>query len=365
MSGHDELQQALPERAIEAPVPGSSAPGGVPAFPLVAAVGNRALSRAIAGGAGRQAMIASGGRLVVARAPGAVTPAPLTIAMERELSDNDKKRLQTSVMPRLRGAATQLTSPKKADLPGIARHLKPLEAMLNGFAADGEAGATLATVADDVRAVALAVESKAGGMKPAIFRAISRWQAAQRQLGSARGALQAELTRVSRSVKPGEGDPEGFDREQVIQDMSHLKALQAQTGNAVRDLVEAPRNEEGLFTVLETNAPLVDEIDAMGSLATGAANNAVEAARLAVRDGIASLMPFAVPESDFLRQMRQALQSAANALAGLVGDDAEEVEPDPDPDGKPAVDPTPPFDPAPSPNPLPPPPPPPIPPPGP
>lgn len=362
MAGHDTAHEALTESASPAPAQAPAAPQGSPIVGLAAAVGNRSMARAVAAGTAPRAMIAPDGRMVVARAP-TVTPAPSAVIArdDRKLTDNDKARLRTMVVARLRGAVGQLADPKKADMPRIARHLKPVEATLNGFAAGGEAGGTISSAAEEVRSVALAVESAGGGMKPAIFRAVSRWQAAQRQMGAARSAIQGELIKAERAKKKAasDPDPEGPDREQWLQDISHIKALQTQTGNAVKDLVEAPRNEEGLLAVLETNVAVLDELDALGSLDIEPANALLDAARQAFTDGVATLTPFALKRDDFLREMRQTLQNAANTIATLVGDATEEVEPDPDADPTPAPPPVPP-DPAPSPNPLPPPPPPPT-----
>ncbi len=352
---HEELTERTPQ--------GPAAPGGgspAPLLGIVSAVGNRSLARAVAGGLVPPAMVVPGGRLVVARAP-TVTPAPAAVARDdRELTENDKTRLRTLVVGRLNAAVPQLQDPKKADLPRIARHLKPVEGVLNSFAAGGEAQATLASVADEVRAHSLAIASSAGTVKAAVGRARNRWQAAQRALGAARSQIQGELVRRQRQdakAKAGE-PPAEDDREQLIQDASHLKAVQAQAGNAVTDLAEAPRNEEGLGAMLELNIAVADEMDAMGTLAFAPAQTELDRAKQAFRDGVSALAPFAMPRTDFLREMRQGLQRAVNQIAALVGDAEGEVEADPDTEPAPAPPPDDPG-PAPSPNPLPPPPPPP------
>ncbi len=345
---HEQVVERLPEAPGAAPSPAGAE--AMSFLGVASAVGNRSLARAVATG--------SVPRGVIARAP-AVTPAPLTIAMDRELSENDKERLRKMALNRLRGAILDLQNPKKTDIPRIARHLKPLPAIIFGFAADGEVGQTLDRVATEVSLAATAIESSAGSMKPAIFRALAKWQSAQRHLGAARSAIQGELNALNRK-KAGEEDPEGTDREQMIQDMAHLKGQQSQIGNAIKDVSAAPRNQEGLAEALELNAPVLEEIQTLKGIKPAAASSRVDAAESDYQNGIAILAPFAMDQKDFLREMRQQLGKAANDLATLVGDATEEVEPDPDPD-TPVVDPNPPPDPppAPSPNPLPPPPPPP------
>ncbi|MGE3139855.1 MAG: hypothetical protein AB7O53_10370, partial [Thermoleophilia bacterium] len=346
MSAREPAHEPLVDRLPEAPgaAPSPAGPAALPFLGVAAAVGNRSLARAVATG--------SVPRGVIARAP-TVTPAPLTIAMDRELSEGDKARLRTMAVARLRGAVTDLQSPKKSDIPRIARHLKPLPAIIGGFAADGETGATLQRVASNVSLAVQAISSAAGTMKPAIFRAVAKWQSAQRHLGAARSAIQGEMNVLNRK-KPAEPDPEGTDREGMIQDMAHLKGQQSQIGNAVKDLAAAPRNQEGLAEVLELNAANLDELDTLADVKPAKAATHVEAAKAEFESGIAFLAPFAMDQKDFLREMRQELARAANELATLAGDATEEVEPDPDTD-TPTVDPTPPPDPAPSPNPLPPP----------
>ena len=315
MAAQEPAREALTERPPEAPAAATAI--RAPMGGLLSAAGNRAIARAVSTGTPVHELVAPGGRRAIARAP-AVTPAPAArIARDdRELTENDKQRLRTMVVARLRGAVPRLTDPKKADLPRIARHLKPVEAILNGFAAGGAAGGTLSAAADEVRMVALALESAGGSMKAAIGRAVTRWQAAGRQLGAARSAIAGELAALSRR-KPGEPEPEGVDREQMIQDISHLTALQQQIGNAVRDLAEAPRNEEALKGVLDTHVSLTDEMAALENLYPAAADTRIDAALQAFTDGVAALAPFALAlswsasaaDEDALRKMRAAAKS--------------------------------------------------------
>ncbi len=352
----EEIHGVSAERPTGAPAP----PVPIEVLGSASAAGNRSIARAVGSAGGERVLIGPAGRLVVARAPAPSAAPARTVARddppagERQLSENDKRRLRTMAVARLRGAVTLLKDPAKSDLPRISRQLTPVEQALLGFAVGGEAGATLDGAAAQVRMVAIAVGSAAGNVKTAVARGVARWQAAQRQLGAARSAIAGELARLNRA-KPGTPDPEGVDREQMIQDMAHLKALQAQMGNAVRDLVEAPRNEEGLAAVLEGNLSLDEEMGSLGELSTASALAPVAAARRAFTDGVATLAPFAMKPDDFLREMRTTLQTAANSIAALVGDEEEAVEGEEQKDTPPPVPP----DPAPSPNPLPPPPPPP------
>ena len=357
MTTREPAREALTERLPEAPeTPRPTTAGSMPLLGGVAAAGNRSLARAVAAGTVPRGLVAPTGRVALARAP-TITPAPRMVATQRELSENDKNRLRSMVVSRLRGAVVQLREPKKSDIPRIARHLKPLPSIVAGFAADGEAGATLDRVAGEVGLTVQALDSSAGAMKPAIFRAVARWQSAQRHLGAARSHIQGDLAALNRQ-KPGQADPEGVDREQMIQDMTHLKAMQAQVGAAIKDLAEAPRNQEGLAEALELNVGILEELATLTEMKPAGAASRAEAAEADFEAGVAVLAPHSMARDDFLREARQSLQRAANDIAALVGESSEEVEPDPDPD-TPVVDPTPPPDPAPSPNPLPPPPPPP------
>ena len=118
---------------------------------------------------------------------------------------------------------------------------------------------------------------------------------------------------------------------------------------------------------METAATLIEQFDSFKP-AEGEVPASMQAARKAMLDGIARIIPLALGKEEVIKEVKEGLARVANKLAGLSG---AEVEPDPeagpsdpvkgaDPD-EPAPAPAPAPEPAPSPNPLPPPPPPPLP----
>jgi hypothetical protein len=258
------------------------------------------------------------------------------------LDESQKARLTAMAIGPIRGAAARLGTGERSEVRSVIRHLTPVQGVLNAFVARGETKQTLTTASEEVAGVVTVLRSLDLTHRQVIFLTRSDWQTAKRHLAATR----AELRRAAHPPR-GQTPLPPDDVRDLEEGQAHIQALSQQIDATLRDLLEAPKTQEGFQRVVDTGVQVLDQFESF-TVEGGQIPASFTRAKTAFRDGLLRMMPIVMGREEAVREAQSSLQSTANNLAALSG--AEVIEP---PEEEPAE--APPPEPAPSPNPLPPP----------
>jgi hypothetical protein len=232
------------------------------------------------------------------------------------LDDGQKGRMRAMCLAPIRSAAGKLAAGERADVRSVIRHLRPVVTALNGFSAKGATRTTIRTNADNLTFNITSLDSLALNDKQAIFLARTSWQTARRQIAATRRQLRAATGATPEEVAA------------IEEGRAHLDALSQQVAATIRDLVEAPRTQEGFQAVADTAVQLIEQFDSF-SVEGGTVPPSFVAARKSMFEGIARIAPLALGKEELLKEIKDSLAGIANELAG-ISDGEVEGEPEPE-----------------------------------